>query len=193
MNTSIAEIADLNRTLEGVYDDYRTISLNAKYNGERLSEATRNNRILEIIIAVGASGSGIAGLALWKSDYGQLAWGAISLAAILVSIVKPILNLGQDIEEYSKLWVEYSTLFARFRNVIRAIESQRSRIAETGNLPQNIIDQVLDIPAKMVELAPRGDQRPNRRKVEALQARVNEEIPPATLWVAPSKLEESDG
>jgi hypothetical protein len=185
MKASNADIADLNRTLEGIYDDYRTISLNAKYNGERLSQAIRTNRVLEIIIAVGASGSGITGLTLWKSDYGQLAWGAISLAAIFVSIVKPILNLGQDIEGYSKLWAEYSTLFARFRNVVRSIESTRSRIAETGNLPQNIVDEVLHIRAKMVELAPRGDQKPNRHWVEALQTQVNAEIPPATLWVAP--------
>jgi hypothetical protein len=95
--------------------------------------------VLEIIIAVGASGSGITGLTLWKSDYGQIAWGAISVAAIFVSIIKPILNLGHDIEEHSKLWAEYTTLFARFRNVIRNIESMRSRIAETGNLPQNML------------------------------------------------------
>src|SRR6266853_4669866 len=100
MKAPNAGIADLNRTLDGIYDDYRTVSLNAKYNGECLSHAIRFNRMLEIIIAVGASGSGIAGLALWKSDYGQFAWGGISVAAILVSIIKPILNLGQDIEGY---------------------------------------------------------------------------------------------
>ena len=166
--------------------------LNAKYNGERLSRAIRTNRILEIIIAVGASGSGIAGLTLWRSDYGQLAWGIISIAAIFVSIIKPILNLGNYIEEYSKLWAEYSTLFARFRNVVRGVESMRSRIAETGNLPQNLADEVLHIRAKMVELAPRGDQKPDRDRVEALQAQVNSDIPPATLWVASSAPEDSN-
>lgn len=190
MKASPADIADLNRTLEGIYDDYRTVSLNAKYNGERLSRAIRSNRILEIIIAVGASGSGVAGLTLWKSDYGQLAWGTISVVAIFVSIIKPILNLGHDIEEYSKLWAEYSTLFARFRNVVRSVESMRSRIAETGNLPQNLSDEVLHIRAKMVELAPRGDRRPDRDRVEALQAQVNSDIPPATLWIASSTSDE---
>lgn len=190
MTASPADIADLNRTLEGIYDDYRTVSLNAKYNGERLSRAIRTNKMLEIIIAVGASGSGIAGLTLWKSDYGQLAWGMISLVAVLVSITKPILNLGNDIEEYSKLWTEYSTLFARFRNVVRSVESMRSRIAETGNLPQHLVDEVLHIRAKMVELAPRDDQRPDRTRMEALQAQVNSDIPPATLWIASPKSED---
>jgi len=184
-------IADLNRTLEGIYDDYRTLLLNVKYNGERLRTATRKNRILEFIIAVGASGSGIAGFALWKTDSGQYAWGAISGAAILVSIIKPILNLGHDIEENSQLWAEYATLFARCRNVIRSIEGARSRIAQTGDLPENVQEEVRSIRAKMVELAPRGDQKPSRRRVEALQAEVNAEIPPATLWV-PFPEEKSD-
>ena len=181
--TAAHRIADLNNTLEGIYDDYRTIALNHKYNGERLTKTTQSNRILEIIIAVGASGSGIAGLALWKTDYGQFAWGGISAAAIFVSIIKPILNLGHDIEEYSQLWAEYSTLFARCRNVIRSIEGARSRIAETGSLPDDIVQEVQNIRTKMVELAPRGDQKPDRRRVDALQAEVNAEIPPATLWV----------
>ena len=110
-------IADLNRTLEGIYDDYRTILLNAKYNGERLRKVEEWNRILEFVIAIGASGSGIAGFTLWKTDYGQYAWGTISAAAIIVSVAKPILNFGYDIEEHSQLWAEYSTLTARCRNV----------------------------------------------------------------------------
>jgi hypothetical protein len=178
-------IADLNRTLEGIYDDYRTILLNAKYNGARLGRVRRWNRILEFIIAIGASGSGIAGFTLWKSDYGQFVWGAISAAAIIVSIIKPILNLGHDIEEHSQLWAEYSTLNARCRNAVRAIDSNRSRLAETGELPKNISDEVEDIRSKMVELAPRGDQNPSQKRLEALQTQVNAEIPPATLWVVP--------
>lgn len=188
MNAPDAErrIADLNSTLEGIYDDYRTISLNTKYNGERLAQVTWWNRAFEVMVAVGASGSGVAGLALWKSEHGQLAWGAISAAAILVSIVKPILNFGSRIEEYSKLWAEYSTLYARFRNAIRHIEGARNRIADSGSLPQSIVDEVQNIRTKMVELASKGDQNPKRKRLEVLQAEVNAEIPSATLWVMPA-------
>jgi hypothetical protein len=194
MNSNDAgrRIGDLNSTLEGIYDDYRTISLNKKYNGEQLATALSHNRISEIIIAVGASGSGIAGLTLWKSDYGQYAWGLISFLAILVSILKPILNFGQRIEEYSKLWAEYSTLFARCRNLIQNIQGTRLRIAETGELPERMINDVQNIRSKMVELAPGGDQKPDRRRVEALQNEVNAEIPPATLWVPYSEEETDD-
>jgi hypothetical protein len=180
-------IADLNRTLEGIYDDYRTILLNAKYNGVRLKGATRWNRCLEILIAVGASGSGIAGLTLWKSDYGQYAWAAISSLAILVSIIKPIWNLGRSIEEHSQLWADYATLSARYRNAIRQIEGARDQIAVSGTLPQKLVEEIEAIRAKMVELAPRGDQHPSRRLVDDLQAQVNAEVPPATLWVAPTE------
>lgn len=176
-------IADLNSTLEGIYNDYRTIVLNKKYNGEQLATILSHNRIAEIIIAVGASGSGIAGLTLWKTNYGQYAWGLISIVAILASIIKPILNYGQKIEEYSSLWAEYSTLFARCRNLIQSIEGTRLRIAETGELPEKIINDIESIRGKMVELAPGGDQKPDRRRVEALQNEVNAEVPPATLWV----------
>lgn len=179
-------IADLNRTLEGIYDDYRTILLNAKYNGVRLQKATRWNRCLEIVIAVGASGSGVAGLTLWKSDYGQYAWGAVSALAIFVSIIKPIWNLGRSIEDYSQLWAEYATLSVRYRNAIRQIEGARDQIASSGALPQKLIEDIDAMRTKMVELAPRGDQHPLRHLAEALQAQVNTEVPPATLWVAPT-------
>lgn len=142
---------------------------------------------MEIVIAVGASGSGIAGLTLWKSDYGQYAWGAISGLAILVSIIKPIWNLGRSIEEHSQLWAEYATLSVRYRNAIRQIEGGRDQIAASGALPQKLVEDIEAMRAKMVELAPRGDQHPSRRLVEALQAQVNAEVPPATLWVAPAE------
>jgi hypothetical protein len=180
-------IADLNRTLEGIYDDYRTVLLNSKYNGIRLQRAIRWNRGLEVLIAVGASGSGIAGLTLWKSDYGQYGWGAISVSAILVSIIKPIWNLGREIEEYSQLWAEYATLSARYRNAIRQIEGARDQIAASGTLPQKLVEEIDAIRAKMVELAPRGDQHPSRRLVDDLQSQINAEVPPAALWVAPTE------
>ncbi|HEV8679726.1 MAG TPA: hypothetical protein VGQ90_10155 [Stellaceae bacterium] len=181
------QIADLNRTLEGIYDDYRTILLNAKYNGERLRRVRRLNRILEFVIVIGASGSGIAGFTLWKTDYGQYAWGTISAAAIIVTILKPILDLDHDIEEHSQLWAEYSTLNARCRNIVRTIDSTRSMLANAGELPKALADEVQDIRTKLVELAPRGDQNPSETRLEALQAQVNAEIPPATLWIVPSE------
>lgn len=150
-------IDDLNRMLEGIYDDYRTILLNTKYNGVRLQTSTYWNRLLEIIVGV----------------------------AILVSLIKPIWNLGRSIEEYSKLWAEYATLSARFRNAIRAIEGARNQIAESGELPQKVVEEIEAIRTKMVELAPRGDQHPSPRRVRALQAQVNIEVPAATLWVLP--------
>jgi hypothetical protein len=70
---------------------------------------------------------------------------------------------------------------------IRQIEGGRDQIAASGALPQKLVEDIEAMRAKMVELAPRGDQHPSRRLVEALQAQVNTEVPPATLWVAPTE------
>jgi hypothetical protein len=60
-----------------IHNEYRTALLNRKYYGARLERYRTINRWFEIAIALGATtGTGIAGLAIWKQGYGTAAWDA---------------------------------------------------------------------------------------------------------------------
>jgi hypothetical protein len=96
-----------------LHDDYRTAILNKCYYGHKLSFFSRVNVGFEILIAMGATGStgaGIANLTIWTGPPGILAWAAVSGTAVVLSTLKPIINIGKQIERCGKLWGEYSRL-----------------------------------------------------------------------------------
>lgn len=60
-----------------IYDALRDFLLNQKYFGYRLTLYRKYNFWMEMLIAIGATGSGVAGFSLWQKNYGQLIWGLI--------------------------------------------------------------------------------------------------------------------
>jgi hypothetical protein len=87
------------------------VLLNKKYNGCRLNAVIKKNRILKIIIILGASGSGIAGLALWQTEIGKFAWAIVSTTAVVFYSIKPVVGYSKDIKIYSKLVLQKTSLF----------------------------------------------------------------------------------
>src|SRR6516165_3660759 len=157
------QLADLNRSIDGIYQNLVEVQARYRWSAQLLRKSTRANRILEIIIAVGASGSGVAGLALWKSDIGQYIWGCIAGASILVSVVKPILNPASTIEKYSKVSSDYATLSARCDNLLQNIKDSMSQIIFGANLPDNLKEELVQIRSTIVELAPQVEQIDTQR------------------------------
>src|ERR1700693_4408209 len=86
-----------------IYDQYRTMLLNKKYYGSRLDNLKRRNMLMESVIAVGATGSGVAGWAVWQTEQGALVWAVISGVSILLAVIKPFLKLVDRIENYWKI------------------------------------------------------------------------------------------
>src|SRR5438045_3793159 len=84
--------------LKIIHGEYRTFLLNKKYYGYHLGRYQRINRTMEILIAVGATGSGIAGLAVWQAGVGASVWAVISALSIILSTIKPILDIPKQIE-----------------------------------------------------------------------------------------------
>src|SRR5262249_1122961 len=95
-----------------IHNDYRTALLNKKYYACRLSRYLRINKCMEILIAIGATtGTGIAGFAIWQQGAGVTAWGIISGLSIVLSTLKPIIDVPKQIERCAKLAGEYASLF----------------------------------------------------------------------------------
>lgn len=183
MNATSGPNDVLETQLRFIYNGYRTALLNRKYYGFRLSLFQRYNTILEIVIAVGAAGSGgVAGLAIWGSIPGQYTWLVISGIATLLGILKPILQLGRHIENYTKLYAGHSNVYLDLKSIVEDIEVSRAIPAKTSNRYDSIRNRIS-------ELGGLNDPRPNNNLIFRLQGEVNEEIPPESLWFpsVPSK------
>jgi hypothetical protein len=78
--------------LKIIHSQYRTALLNKKYYGSRLEKFKSRNFWLEVFIAIGAAGTGIAGLTTWKTGYGITVWAAFSGIFVVLATIKPFLG-----------------------------------------------------------------------------------------------------
>ncbi len=177
MNEPALGVESIRTQLRYIYNSYRTALLNRKYYGSRLVLFQRYNSIMEIAIAVGAAGSGgVAGLAIWGTITGQYAWLWISGIATVLGVVKPILQIGAKIENYTKLYSGYSNVYLELKSVVEDIEVSRS-------IPPKLTERYDSIRKRITDLGGLDDPRPNNGLIKKLQTQVNQEIPPESLWV----------
>lgn len=163
--------------LRMIHDEYRTALLNKKYYAARLDRYKTINRYSEIAIALGATtGTSIAGLAIFKQGYGTAAWAVISGISMVLSVIKPIMNLPKEVERYSKLTGEYASMFGTLRIIEQDISASQSLTSEQ-------IEVFNQVRKRTVDLLTLDDTNPNRRLLEKLQDEVNKEIPPSILWM----------
>jgi len=164
--------------LRNIHREFRTALLNRKYYGCRLDWYQKVNRWLEIIIALGtttATGTGIASFAIWKDGAGVIVWGVVSGLSILLSTLKPIIDLPKQIERYSKLSGAYSKIFESFRVIEQEFEE--------GGLTSAHVEKFKQLRDQLVELAADDDQKPDTDLIKRLEGEVNREIPVSSLWM----------
>ncbi len=163
--------------LRYIYNSFRTALLNKKYYGEKLSNYQKYNLAMELAIAIGAGSSGgIAGLAIWGTLSGQYAWLTISGLATALSVIKPILQTGKHIERYTTLHAGHSNVYLDLKSIVEDIETSRC-------VPTELASQYHAIRKRIVELGGLDDPRPDKSLIIKLQAQVNREILPESLWV----------
>ena len=131
----------------------------------------------EVLIAIRAAGSGgVAGVAIWGSITGQYAWLSISGIATVLGVVKSILQVGRQIENYTKLYAGHSNVYLDFKSIVEDIEVSKG-------LPPKLADKYESIRKRIAELGGLDDPKPNKKLILTLQSQVNEEIPAEDLWV----------
>ena len=106
--------------LKQIYDAYRTALMHSRYYAYRLKTYKRWDKILEIALAVGTSGT-IASLTIWKTGYGEYTWAIIAGLSAFLAILKPILNIQNDIERYSQLHITRLSIFQDFQQLVSDI------------------------------------------------------------------------
>jgi hypothetical protein len=162
-----------------IYDALRTLLLNKKYYAFQLHRLRNYSFWMEITIAAGATGSGVAGFAVWQLQEGKLVWGFISGVSVILAIAKPLLRLTERIEEYAKLYGEYTGAFVRVKILVDDIQVDK-------NLSSARIKLFEELRTRAAELSKLGDPSPKRSLIKRLQDEVNIEITIDALWIPES-------
>lgn len=166
---------DLKQKLQHLYNDYRDALYNKKYYGCRLDQCRKWNMGLEILLAVGTS-SAIGGWAIFKEETGVKIWALLSALSTLIAVLKPIINVPEKIERYTKLYTGHGSVHFDLEQIVRKIQETKTLTAEMLAARDNAI-------ARRKDLDPLDDLVPNKQFAERCYVEVNAEIPTNALWL----------
>lgn len=163
-------------TLTEIYNLLCRSALNKEYYGRSLDSTQRLNDILEILIAIGATGSGVSALTIWsKAPYGPWVWGTLALGSALLAVAKPIIQLNKRIERLARLYVGHSDNYANLLILV-------SRIRRHGDIDNEMISTFETAEARFLELSKEDDPRPNLRLLQKCEDMVRLRHPPQDAW-----------
>ena len=148
-----------NHPIWDVYDLLRTSYLNIEYYSARLHSAQKLNFLLEVIIAVTASTSAVAGLYLWSKGIGKEIWELLTVAAAFTATIKPFLKLPDKIRGFQELITDYKAIYAD-------VDTLTSRIKQNGHYTEEFSQNYLDLKEREAEV----------RKKPSPETKVNEKL-----------------
>jgi hypothetical protein len=93
-----------------VYDQLRTARLNVKYYTRRIATLKSREFWLDLVLAIAAPSSAVAGLWFWSHPIGQGAWKALAVIAAVVAVVKPLLKIGDKVQAMEEAVSAYKAL-----------------------------------------------------------------------------------
>lgn len=162
-------------TLWQVYDLYRSALLNKLYYAERLAQTRKDNKLLEIIVAIGTSTTSIGGWAVWRTHTGQYAWAIFAGIAALISVVKPFIALPAEIERYTKLYIGHTDLYYDLQSLVNEV-SRRNIFTDEMSKTLHMATE------RYKNLATSDDPRPNEKLRCKFALEVRKQIPTKSLW-----------
>jgi hypothetical protein len=107
-----------------VYDALRTVRLNKKYYCCRLDWYEKLSTMLDVILALTAPSSAIAGLWFWETASGKIAWRYLGVIAAVVAVVKPLFRLTKRIGALEGLVAGYRLLDFEYMQLKASIEQK---------------------------------------------------------------------
>jgi len=160
-----------------VYDKLRTSRLNTKYYGRRLAQFETYNFCLELVLAVTAPTSAIAGLWFWNTDAGKIAWQYLGVIAALAAVVKPLLGLTKRIKAYESVLSGYRMLEYDLREIKDLVEQKQKY---DGPL-QAEFKKALQREKQLVGKNPESHE--NRQVLRECELEVRSELPGQSFFV----------
>jgi hypothetical protein len=171
---------DLDVKLEYIYELYKLSAINTRYYGWRLARTQRLSMVFEIIIALGATGTGAAGLkALLTTgnlkEFFEEIWIFLAIISAILAITKPIVQLNKRVETYTKLFTGHNAGYFALKDIVVGVGTYHNLTAEQER-------QFTSIKNRYRELATLDEPSPNRRKIEQIRIQVNKRLPDDTFW-----------
>jgi hypothetical protein len=172
--------------LESVYELKCTSRMNALYYEKRLSIVQRWSFIMEIIIALTASGSGVAALAtgngssasasfLSNTGIGQWVWQLFALATAIIAVIRPIYAPGKKIEAFTRQQQGYHANFFALKKLASSIRQEGGVNADHRRRYDTFFD-------RHVQLSTEDETSPNRNFLAEARRLAGEELPPERFW-----------
>ncbi len=158
-----------------VYDLYRSVLLNKKYCGNRLRFYKRWSLALDVILAFRTSAL-FSSLLIWQSFSGEFIWKCLAVVFAVVAVLKPILNLSNDVEKYARLFTVYTELFYDLKGLAWDIQTNKDFTEQSSDFHKQLR-------SRYNALAGDDDPVPKRKLIEKYGIEVEGEIPAESLWV----------
>ena len=159
-----------------VYNMQRTACFNAKYYGHKLRNLERESRIVDVIIAIAAPTSGVAGLAIWQSSYGKEIWAWIPTLATFLILYKAATKTTARLKELEKRVTAYQSLIFDMKEIADKVLAERKYSPASQKLyesAQRRYGAVFRMPPDKLDA----------KLVKKYQAEVIQEIPASSLFI----------
>ena len=167
----------MNHPVWSVYDALRNARLNCKYVGCRLQSAERLNTSLDIVLAIAAPASAVAGLWFWTEPGGAVVWRALTAIAAVVAVVKPLLRLTEKIKNLEVSLAGYTMLTHDLEEIRTAIAQEKRYDAGHLALLKKAIQR-----EGFLKIS-RFEARDNERVKQLCQQEVLKELPVESFFI----------
>jgi hypothetical protein len=164
------------RALKHIYRDFRIIEMNERYYASRQETARNRIRIFDILIFLGSSSGGIAGLSLWKTDWGFYVWATIATISTVLAGIKPIMGYAKTVARCAKLTGEYAVVSQKLYGLITIIRTDGIMTSSQRTSHRRLM-------SKVEGMANECDPNPNRKLLESSRTEVDTQYPPTHFWL----------
>lgn len=159
---------------DAIYATYTNALVSEKYYASRLTSVRRLNKIYEIVLAIGTSAA-VAGWTIFQENPGKIFWAVFSGVITILVILKPILQIPKDIEDYTNLYTGYRALEVNLRAIVTKIRRQEGLTSQTIEL--------FEATQKQYEgLSLKDEAKPKKRILDECRKEVEQEVPFGSLW-----------
>ncbi len=171
------DYSPLQAEVVGVYNLYRRARLNVYFYGKRRRKAQGWYRALQFVAALGASSP--LWSALIPAVAGLQVWTWISVVSALAVAVSPFLGLSERIAKFEGLHLAYLNISGAYSRLV-------GHIRAAGTYGEIHRSAASELEHQMGALETHDEADPSDELAKQAQARVNNEIPPETLWLPSS-------
>lgn len=170
---------DLEHPIWDVHDMRRTARLSVKYYCVRLVHLERKNFWMEVMLAITASGSAIAGLAFWNTELGVVAWQVLIVLSALLAVAKPLMKITDQIQRLESVVTGYRIVEHDLQKIEVAARQRKAYDEDLQNRFAAVLERMDALITKPSEY------RTNGKLQRRCQEEVDRELPCERFYVPP--------